>query len=189
MLKFWQHFFISALAACSFSQAAFSQAFNVPAQGQIEVAFSPNEGSEALVIKAINSAQKEVLLMAYSFTSAPITHALLSAQKRGAQVRMVVDYRDNITEDRSGKSRAALSALATAGADVRTISLYPIAHDKVLIVDRNTVEVGSFNFSAAAASKNSENVLVNWSNPQLAAVYLKHFERNYGQSQIFRIGY
>jgi len=161
----------------------------IPAVGQIEVAFSPNEGSEALVVKVIGSAKKEVLLLAYSFTSAPVTRALLDAQKRGAQVRLVVDYKDNVIEDRSGKSKAALSALSTAGADVRTIAVYPIAHDKVVIVDRNTVETGSFNYSAAAASKNSENVLVNWSNPDLASFYVKHFTRNYNQSQAFKIGY
>ena len=189
MLNVRRLFLIPVIAACVFPQAAYCQSFNVPAQGQVEVAFSPNEGSEALVVKAINSAQKEILVMAYSFTSAPITRSLLNAQRRGAQVHMVVDYKDNVLEDRSGKSRAALSTLVTAGADVRTIALYPIAHDKVVIVDRNTVELGSFNYSAAAASKNSENVLVNWNNPQLAEVYLKHFERNYGQSQVFRVGY
>ena len=182
-------FFVPVVALNLFSQAANSQSFNTPAKGQLEVAFSPNEGSEALVVKTINSAKREVLVMAYSFTSAPVTKALLVAQKRGAQVRLLVDYKNNIEEDKSGKSRAALSALSTAGADVRTISIYPIAHDKVVLVDRNTVELGSFNYSSAAASRNSENVLVNWNNPELAAVYLKHFERNYGQSQTFRAGY
>ncbi len=181
--------FAPVIAFCLISQVAYSQSFNIPAKGQLEVAFSPNEGSEALVVKTINSAKKEVLVMAYSFTSAQVTQALLISQKRGVQVRLVVDYKSNIEEDKSGKSKAALSALSTAGADVRTIGTYPIAHDKVIIVDRNTVELGSYNYSSAAASRNSENVLVNWNNPELAAVYLKHFERNYGQSQTFKVRY
>ena len=36
--------------------------------------------------------------------------------------------------------------------------------------------------AALPTHKNSENVLVNWGNPQLAAVYLKHFERNHAQA-------
>ena len=38
---------------------------------------------------------------------------------------------------------------------------------------RRTLEL-----AIGAAHRNSENVLVTWGNPKLAAVYLKHFERN-----------
>jgi phosphatidylserine/phosphatidylglycerophosphate/cardiolipin synthase-like enzyme len=157
----------------------------LPATGRLEVAFSPNEGAEALVIKVIDSAQRDLRVLAYSFTSASVTHAMLDAVKRGVDVKLVVDSKNNLSEDRSGKARAALSALANAGADVRVISAYPIHHDKVIVVDGRTVELGSFNFSDAAARKNSENVLVNWDNPQLAATYLRHFERNYRQATPF----
>ena len=166
-----------------------ADSISVPAKGRLEVAFSPNEGSEKLVLKAINSAKKEVLVLAYSFTSAPVAEALVQAVHRGVVVRLVADYKGNVSEDRSGKARAALSALKNAGGDVRTIRVYPIHHDKVIIVDRETVELGSFNYSAAAAHHNSENVLVNWGNPDLAAVYVKHFERNYKQSEEFEGGY
>jgi phosphatidylserine/phosphatidylglycerophosphate/cardiolipin synthase-like enzyme len=161
----------------------------VPAAGSIEVAFSPDEGSEGLVIKVIDSARSELRVMAYTFTSAPVTRALLRARKRGVDVRLVVDERSNTTEDRSGKARAALSALVDAGVQVRTIGVYAIAHDKVLIADASTVELGSFNYSDAAAHRNSENVLVNWHNPQLARVYLAHFERNYRQSVAYETRY
>ncbi|MEI6767739.1 MAG: phospholipase D family protein, partial [Betaproteobacteria bacterium] len=153
--------------------------------GHVEIAFSPNEGSEDLVIKAIDSSRTEVRVLAYSFTSAPITQALLRAKKRGAKVMLVVDQKSNINEDRSSKSQAALSALANAGCEVRTISAYPIHHDKTIIIDQETVETGSFNFSQAAAHRNSENVIVHWNNPKLAHVYLEHFERNYKLSKPF----
>ena len=165
-----------------------TQSTEVSATGKLEVAFSPNEGSEHLVVKAIDAATKEVLVLAYSFTSAPVTEALIRAVHRGATVRIVADAKSNINESQS-KARAALSALKTAGADVRTISVYPIHHDKVIIVDRATVELGSFNYSAAAAHSNSENVLVNWNNPALAEVYIKHFSRNYVQAVEFRSQY
>ena len=127
--------------------------------------------------------------MAYSFTSAPITQALIRARRRGVAVFMVVDYKDNVTEDRYGKSRAALSALVEAGAQVRTISVYPIAHDKNLCVDRQTVETGSFNYTDAAAHRNSESVIVHWGNPRLAAVFLGHFTRNWDQGTAYQMAY
>lgn len=156
----------------------------VPATGEVEVAFSPREGSEKLVVKAIDAAKSHIRMLNHSFTSAPITAALVRAKKRNVDVAVVVDYKNNISEDRSGKAKAALGTIATAGIAVRTISAYPIHHDKTIAVDGMHVETGSFNYSDAAANRNSENVLVLWNNPKLASAYLKHWERNWKQGAI-----
>ena len=111
--------------------------------------------------------------------------ALIAARRRGVDVAIVSDYKNNVVDDRSGKPRAALSALVNAGCRVRTISAYPIHHDKVIIADGQTVQTGSYNYSEAAASKNSENVFVNWNNPRLAQLYAKHFERNWSTAKKF----
>ncbi len=100
----------------------------------------------------------------------------------GAITRRIAVVRAQVTTD---KARAVLGALVNAGADVRTIRVYPIQHDKVIIADRQTVEAGSFSYRGAAAHKNSENVLVNWGNAKLAEVYLKHFDRNYAQATAY----
>ena len=163
--------------------------YQVPAAGTVEIAFSPDEGSENLVLKVIDSAHHDIRMLSYSFTSAPVARALLAAKKRGVDIRIVADQKSNTSEDRSGKARAALSLLAEAGADVRLIGVYAIHHDKVLVVDGETVELGSFNYSDAAAHRNSENVLVNWKNPQLAKVYLEHFARNYRQATPYQQQY
>ena len=171
-------------------QAAFQpSSATVPATGEVEVAFSPNEGAEQLVVKVIDSAKSQIRMLTYSFTSAPVTAALVRAKKRGVDVALVVDFKNNISEDRSGKARAALGAISSAGINVRTISVYPIHHDKMICVDGATVETGSFNYSDAAARKNSENVLVMWGNPKLARVYLKHWERNWQQGVYYQPGY
>lgn len=157
--------------------------------GRMEVAFSPKEGAQALVLKTIASAQREIHMLAYSFTSAPVTQALLAARKRGVDIKLVVDQAHNLKQDSSGKARSALSALVSAGVDVRVIAVFAIHHDKVIVVDRRHVQLGSFNYSAAAENQNSENVLVNWDNPALASTYLQHFTRNYAQSVVYRAGY
>lgn len=159
---------------------------SVQAKGTMEVAFSPDGGGERIVIKVIDAAQSEIKVLAYSFTSAPITRALLAARKRGVAVTVVADEKSNLSEGGgSQKAVAALSALSSAGADVRTTSAWAIHHDKTLCVDKMHVQTGSFNFSASAETRNSENVLVNWNNPELAAIYLAHFERNHKQSRPF----
>ena len=176
-------------AAYASGGADVAPSYSIPAAGSIEVAFSPNESSEALVCKAIDSAKHQIRGLAYSFTAPRVVERLLAAIHRGVDVKLVVDYKENISEDRSGRARAALSALATAGADVRTIAVYPIAHDKTFLIDGITAELGSYNYSEAAAHRNSENVFVNWNNPALVAVYLSHFQRNYAQSVPFKLGY
>lgn len=160
-----------------------------PEAGTIEYAFSPGHGAEALVLKTINAGQREVRVMAYSLTSAPVVQALVAAKRRGVDVRVLADHKQNTLEDRSGKARAALATLSNAGAAVRTIDAYLSFHDKVLIVDGRHVQTGSYNYSAAAAKSNSENVLVLWNNSSLAQGYLAHWQRRWSQGRDWQAGY
>ncbi|WP_240980065.1 phospholipase D family protein [Ramlibacter agri] len=161
----------------------------VAGTGQVEFAFSPREGAEGLVIKAIRSSRHDIRMLAYALTSAPIVEALIAAHKRGVDIAVVADYKENIKADRSGKAHAALSALVTSGIAVRTIDVYAIHHDKTLVIDGATVQTGSFNYTQAAAKSNSENVIVLWNNPQLARGYLAHWERNWKQGRAFEPAY
>jgi len=63
----------------------------VQAAGELEVAFSPNGGCTALVVKVIQSARTSIRVLAYSFTSAPIAKAMVEAHKRGVDVQVVDD--------------------------------------------------------------------------------------------------
>ncbi|MFC5473709.1 phospholipase D family protein [Paraherbaspirillum soli] len=146
-------------------------------QSKVENAFSPEGGAEQLVLKAIDAAHSSIRLAAYSFTSPVIVRGLLDAKKRGVDVRVVVDDRGN----RAKAGQAALNLLVNAGIPARTISTYTIHHDKYIVVDDRNVETGSFNFSKAAAKSNSENVIVVWNDPDLAASYLKHWKNRFEQ--------
>ena len=169
--------------------ASNDQTVAVPAAGRLEVGFSPNAGAEKLVLKVIRSAQREIRILAYTFTSAPVTAALLDARHRGVEVALVVEHKASLIDDRSGKARRALAALANAGCRIRTSSVYPIHHDKAIIVDARTVETGSFNYSTSAAIRNSENVLVNWNNPVLARVFLRHWQSRFAEGEDYRPAY
>lgn len=156
-----------------------------PSAGLIESAFSPDAGSEELVLKVINTSQRHIRLAAYSFTSPSVVKALLAAKKRGVDVRVVVDEKGN-----KGKaSITALNALVHAGIPARTISVYAIHHDKYIVSDERTVENGSFNYSQAAAKSNSEDVLVIWNNTELASSFLKHWESRWEQGVDFKSAY
>jgi phosphatidylserine/phosphatidylglycerophosphate/cardiolipin synthase-like enzyme len=138
------------------SHAIQARTTKAPASSLIESAFSPNGGSEQLVLKVINTSERSIRLAAYSFTSPSVVKALLTAKKRGVDVRVVVDEKGN-----KGKSNiAALNLLVNADIPTRTIATYAIHPDKYLVSDERHLQNGSFNYSQAAAKSNSENVLV-----------------------------
>ncbi|EAA9273590.1 hypothetical protein G5W58_003949 [Salmonella enterica subsp. enterica] len=61
----------------------------------IEIGFSPEGTALQLVLKAIDTAQQEIRLMGYSFTSPEVVSALVSAKRRGVDVRVVLDWKAN----------------------------------------------------------------------------------------------
>jgi len=130
-----------------------------------EVAFSPHGASLQLILGGIEKAQKSILVAAYAFTSKPIAQALLDAHKRGVSVRVLADSKAN------QRSYSAVTFLANQGVPVRTNGHYAIFHHKFMVIDGEEVETGSFNYSAAAASRNAENVLLLHNVPDLARQY------------------
>ena len=58
-------------------------------------------------------------------------------------------------------------------------------HDKTIISDGRHLQTGSFNYSRAAASSNSENVLVLWNAKSVAQDYTVHFNSRWQQGVPF----
>lgn len=171
-----KNFFLFAVAiAFLFVAPAQSYDFtlnNAPTQ----VYFSPRGGCTAAVINQIDTAQSEVLVQAYSFTSASIAKALLQAQKRGVRVKIVLD--------KSQKTARYSAATFFKNSQIPVFIDYkhPIAHNKIMIVDRQTVITGSFNFSKAAEEENAENLLIIGSK-ELAGLYVKNWFEHKNHSE------
>lgn len=162
---------------------------DAPVTVGVEVGFSPDGSGEALVLRSINSARQSVRLAAYSFTARPVVRALIDARKRGVDVAVVVDYKNNLEQDGSGRAKAALNLLVNAGIPTRTISSYPIQHSKYVVIDGAHVQTGSYNYSASAARYNAENVLVVWNHPDLARNYLDNWQDLYSKGEPFTSSY
>ncbi len=144
----------------------------------IEAAFGPEGGAEALIVKNINNAKVSIRVAAFAFSSPVIVAALLTAKQRGVDIQIVVDQKHNVEQDKKGIGQKALGALVRANILVRTNADYRIHHDKFIIVDARHVQTGSYNY-ALSANRNSENVLVVWNDPVLAAKYLVHWESRF----------
>ena len=138
--------------------------------GPLQVFFSPDGGCTGAVVGELNRAKQTILVQAYTFTSAPIANALVTAARRGVKVQVILD--------RSQRSEQYSSAdfLAHSGIPTFIDAKHAIAHSKVMVIDACTVITGSFNFTKAAESKNAENLLVIHSARELAGQYVANWQ-------------
>jgi len=146
------------------------------------VYFSPDGGATQAIVREIDRATLDVRVQAYSFTSAPIAKALVDAHKRGVSVEVILD-RSQRTEKYSGAT-----FLANSRIPVYIESAHAIAHNKVMIIDGQTVITGPFNFTKAAEERNAENLLVLRSK-ELAKIYTENWEKHKEHSEPYRPRY
>jgi len=168
---------------------AVALALSVPAvsteAATVQVGFSPEGSARTLVLSVIDSAKHEIRMLGYSFTSPDIARALIAAKRRGVDVQIVLDESGN----RDRASVAAMNLIVNAGIPLRIDRAYKIQHDKVIVADRQTVQTGSFNYTLSAERANSENALVIWNYPQIAAPYLQHWQSRWDQSTPYQSSY
>jgi len=147
---------------------------NVPA----EVYFSPDGGATAAILKLMATAGSEILIQAYSFRSPSITGTLIDAHKKGVKVKLIIDK----SERMEGVTSATL--LDSAGIPVYLDGKHAIANNRVIIIDRQIVMTGSFNFNAASEELNAENLLI-LKSKELAALYRDNWFAHQKHSEPF----
>lgn len=153
--------------------AAMAKPFQVTVEA---VRFSPRGGCTAAIADALRNAKREVLVQAYSFTSAPIAKALVEAHKRGVRVEVILD------KSQRTERYSSADFLAHAGIPTYIDAAHRIAHNKVMVIDGDVVVTGSFNFTKSAEYYNAENLLV-LKSEKLAGMYRRNWERHLGHSE------
>jgi phosphatidylserine/phosphatidylglycerophosphate/cardiolipin synthase-like enzyme len=78
--------------------------------------------------------------------------------------------------------------MAHAGIPTHIDSAHAIAHNKIMIIDKETVITGSFNFTKAAEEKNAENLLIIKSK-ELAAIYIDNWYKHKQHSEGYQARY
>lgn len=141
------------------------------ALADVQVGFSPGGTAGRLALQTLSQAQETLDLAAYSFTSKPVAELLLAASQRGVKVRVLAD------EKAAGDRYSAATFLANQGVAVRLNGRYAIQHNKFAIIDGQTVQTGSFNYTNAAFSRNAENVIVIRGDNGASKAYQQEFER------------
>ena len=127
----------------------------------------------------LSNVKSEILVQAYSFTSKPIAKALVDAHKRGVHTKLSLInqiYGINIAPQILPAIWESRRILMRSTA---------IAHNKIMIIDKEVVITGSFNFTRAAEEKNAENLLIIRSK-ELAKEYFENWEKHKAHSEEYR---
>ena len=131
--------------------------------------FSPRGGCTDVIVQELQRARKEILVLAYSFTSKALAQALVESKLRGVNVEIVLDHSNE------KESHTELPFLLQRGLAVLIDPHHAIAHNKVMLIDGHTVVTGSFNFTNQAEHENAENLLVIKGHPDLLRAYRANF--------------
>ncbi len=138
----------------------------------IQIIFSPEDGALTNLIALLNDAQTSIRFLAFSFTDYPMAEAMIARAQAGVDVQGVFETFG------SNSTRSELRTLWCAGLPVRQDGNSSFLHDKVIIIDNSIVVTGSLNFSTNADENNEENVII-IDNPEIAALYLREFQKNW----------
>lgn len=174
-----------ALAACaSDAGARETGATQGAATITVEALFAPGDKVARRIVELIDDAKHDIKVQAYSFTNSAITNALSAAKRRGVDVQVIED--DGEYLNINGFSKIKLDSLKAAGAKIYLDGAHAIAHNKIMIIDANTLQhaviTGSYNFTQAAEKNNAENVVLIRNSPQLAAEYLANWRKHLAHS-------
>jgi len=155
-----------------------------PACAQVQVAFTPGDDIEALIVRRIAAARENVRMQAYLFTNARIARALFGALHRKVAVEVIGD-----AGEFADGGLPWLVPLARAGARVYLDASAAASHNKIVIVDGDragaSVVTGSYNFTRAAQERNAENVVVISGNRAITDRFVANFLARRAESRPF----
>jgi phosphatidylserine/phosphatidylglycerophosphate/cardiolipin synthase-like enzyme len=141
-------------------------------QVEVENYFAPEDGVQAQIIAEIQGAQSRIRFMAFTFTSDEIADAMIERAQAGVVVQGVI-------EDRNAEGEYSdYERLRAEVHDVLPDGNPYVMHHKVIIIDDETVILGSYNFTASAEDRNDENLLI-IHDLEVAALFVEEFGRVY----------
>ena len=144
---------------------------------QLDIYFSPDDGVLKALVPLLESAQKSIFFLAYSFTSNQLGDIVREKAAAGLTIAGVMDE-----EQVKSNQGTEFDPFRQADLDVRIDGINGLMHHKVFIIDQKIVAFGSYNFSQSAEERNDENLIIVY-NPVIAQQFVQEFERVQEQAQ------
>ncbi len=144
----------------------------------VELYFSPSDHTTMHIGDELKSALHSISISMLTFTRDDLAQILISKEKAGDKVRVVLDNNTDIGNE--------FGTLQGGGVDVhlKGSAVRGYLHHKYAVIDGDVssadqaVITGSHNWSSAAETSNNENTLIIHSN-RIANLYLQEFKARY----------
>lgn len=143
---------------------------------RMEVFFSPDDNVSVSLMGALEGAQEQVLVMAYTLTADELTALLIEQAQRGLEVRVLMEA------DQIRSTGNDFTHLQEGGVDAVVDGNPYNMHHKVILIDGQIVIAGSYNFTRSAEERNDENLVI-IQDSDLAEEYLVEFTRIWETAQ------
>ena len=139
----------------------------------MEVKFAGNESVAEAIIRLLQGASDSIDAALYRVNHPRLVQVLEEAVERGVRVRLLVDG-NKYTESRSTQALLRSAIIPYRLAYGRR-GLGSKMHHKFVIVDRQTVLTGSYNWTLESESENHENLVI-LEGGQPVEAYAQEFE-------------
>ncbi len=110
--------------------------------GPIDFFYAPKPDAHQPVIDAINASKQSVKMVMFHLSDPAVGSALMSAAKRGIDVRVIFDK----SEWRSPKDQSLVADMKTAGVKaVQATAAFRITHEKAMVIDDQRAMISTMN--------------------------------------------
>ncbi len=142
----------------------------------LDVFFSPDDHPAKRIASLLRGAEQSIYIMAYSLTANDFGDIIRQKAQNGLAVKGIMD------ESQVKSTGSEFKAFTEAGLPVYIDANPGLMHHKVIIIDRQIVITGSYNFTSSAERNNDENVIIIY-DKLIASQYLAEFDRLYAIAQ------
>ncbi|MBN1274828.1 hypothetical protein JXA12_00840 [Candidatus Woesearchaeota archaeon] len=144
----------------------------------VEVYACPQDDCQASLLEELRSAEESIRFLLFTFTDGDVADALIEKHEEGLDVM-------GVTESFQSAKYNQHFRLVAAGVPAVLEESPVLQHNKVFIIDHDTVITGSYNPTLAAATINDETLII-LHGESLAASYEALFDTIYAETQSFK---
>ena len=158
---------------------AANNALLTSSQGAADVFFSPGEECRNAIINRINGAIHQIGICVFTISDDRITDAIVTAHKKGVNVKIITD------NDKSWDEGSDIKQLARAGVSIKMDSTPNHMHHKFMVVDNKSLLTGSYNWTMSAMRYNHGNILIT-EETGVVRSFLKEFDNLWRQMIVYK---
>lgn len=139
----------------------------------LENHFCPEDDCQRIILEKLVEANESIYFLTFTFTDKEIAEQLVEKHVEGIEVKGLMERFQN--------KYSVYAALNKSGIDVILDNQKEFQHNKVFIIDNETVITGSYNPTKAANTINDENIVI-IKQPEIVERYLKLFDILFDQN-------